>query len=108
MVRESKTSWLAAIIVVLTLLVLIGFFYLWLQPQGAMPSTSKSRASSSTAVVISTQSVPDFAVGPGVSQNGTLEGKISGRCGNIAWQDLSPKELAQLRKLCPKEAPAAR
>ncbi|MEY2342281.1 hypothetical protein AB4090_09265 [Acidithiobacillus sp. IBUN Pt1247-S3] len=109
---NSKASWMAVVIVILALIVLVGFFFLWLQPAG--PGVQPVAKTASTASVLQSVSptsgavsVPDFVVAPGISQEGTLEGAIEGRCGNIAWQKLDPQELKELRKLCPKQAASA-
>ncbi|MBE7566731.1 hypothetical protein [Acidithiobacillus sp. HP-11] len=47
----------------------------------------------------------DFPVGETISQEGSLQGPLSGKCGNIAWHDLSPAAEANLRKLCPAQKP---
>lgn len=93
---------MAVIIVILAIIVLVGFFFLWLHPAGPGVSPVASTASSAAALQSvsptgSVVSVPDFVVAPGISQQGTIEGAIEGRCGNIAWQKLDPKELQELR-----------
>jgi hypothetical protein len=107
----SKSSWMLVVIVILTLIVMVGFFFLWLHPSGtspvAAPSNSAAAGLQSVTPTGSAVSVPSFTVAPSISQQGTLEGAIAGRCGNIAWQKLDPKELAELKKLCPKQASAA-
>lgn len=107
---NSKASWMAVVIVILSLIVLVGFFFLWLHPTGPGVQPAAKTASSALQSVTPTGSavsVPNFVVAPGISQTGTLEGAIQGRCGNIAWQKLDPLELRELRKLCPQQAAAA-
>ncbi|MBU2754811.1 hypothetical protein HFU84_10725 [Acidithiobacillus sp. CV18-2] len=107
---NSKASWMAVIIVILAIIVLVGFFFLWLHPAGPAPvakTASSATALQSVSPTGSVVSVPDFVVAPGISQQGTIEGAIEGRCGNIAWQKLDPKELQELRKLCPRQAASA-
>ena len=109
---NGKAAWMAVVVVILALIVLVGFFFLWLHPSapGIQPvakSASSASALQSVTPTSSAVSVPDFVVAPGISQQGTLEGAIEGRCGNIAWQKLDPKELHELRKLCPKQAASA-
>ena len=101
---------MAVIIVILAIIVLVGFFFLWLHPAGPAPvakTASSATALQSVSPTGSVVSVPDFVVAPGISQQGTIEGPIEGRCGNIAWQKLDPKELQELRKLCPRQAASA-
>ena len=91
--------------------VMVGLFLLlavvvlafWWRNQQARVAKVESPAATMHlgAPVTSTESVPNFPVGGAVVQKGTLEGPISGSCGNIKWHRLSPAEAANLRKLCP-------
>jgi len=97
------------LLVFLLLLGAVAFFW-WQIQRARLARSEPPRPVASTQVAgptVSTRSVPDFPVGKAVSQTGTLQGPLAGSCGNIAWRDLSPKEVRDLRKLCPREAPAA-
>lgn len=91
------------VMVALFLLLAAGVLAFWWHNQQAKVAKIESPAATMhlVAPVISTQSVPNFPVGGAVVQKGTLEGPISGSCGNIKWHRLSPAEAANLRKLCP-------
>ncbi|MGC9238929.1 MAG: hypothetical protein ACP5D5_04625 [Acidithiobacillus sp.] len=103
--RGSARWW---VLVVFVLLVVAIAFFWWQNQRARVVQTGVTSPAASVQMVgptVSTRSVPDFPVGKAVSQAGTLQGPLAGSCGNIAWRDLSPQEVQDLRKLCPREAP---
>ncbi|MBU2809726.1 hypothetical protein HF285_16055 [Acidithiobacillus ferrooxidans F221] len=100
---EKTHGWRWLVVLLLVLIVAVVLFFWWQNQQTGAPV--QTGATQTVGPAISTQSVANFPVGGAVSQEGTLEGPLSGRCGNIAWHDLSPSEVAHLRKLCPPAAP---
>lgn len=87
------------------ILLLAGLLWIW-KPWGPAEQAPASATPLATASLSGpgsgpTRSVAAFPVGHTVSQPGTLEGKIQGRCGNIAWRNLTPRQAAELRRLCP-------
>lgn len=99
--------WLILVIFLL-IVAIVGFFW-WQNQQTRLHAQKAETAAAAVqlaAPTISTVSVANFPVGKAVSQKGSLQGRISGRCGNIAWNNLSPSEEANLRKLCPAAAAA--
>ena len=101
---EKTHGWRWLVVLLLVLVVAVVLFFWWQNQQTGVPAQTTA-ATQTVGPAISTQSVANFPVGGAVSQEGTLEGPLSGRCGNIAWHDLSPSEVAHLRKLCPPAAP---
>ncbi|WP_163097965.1 hypothetical protein GL267_015020 [Acidithiobacillus ferrianus] len=106
---EAKQShagrWL--IMLVVALVVAVVWFFWWQNQEAKVRAKAPAQATATVQLVspgASTQSVANFPVGKAISQEGTLEGPISGQCGNIKWHDLSPREVAHLRKLCPPTA----
>ncbi|MHB1320274.1 MAG: hypothetical protein ACYCY0_01745 [Acidithiobacillus ferrivorans] len=108
--EAEKTHSRRWLIVLLFLLIVAAVLFFWWQNQ-QVKARAKAPAEAAAAVQLtsptaSTRSVANFPVGKTISQEGTLEGPISGQCGNIKWHDLSPAEVANLRKLCPPAAAA--
>ena len=93
-------GWVTVGLFLLLAVVVLAF---WWRNQQARVAKVESPAATMHlgAPVTSTESVPNFPVGGAVVQKGTLEGPISGSCGNIKWRQLTPAEEANLRKLCP-------
>ncbi len=86
---------------VILLLVAGGVLWFWKPWRPAESAAPVVAASLSGPGVVATRSVPAFPVGRTVSQPGTLEGKLQGHCGNIAWRNLTSTQAAELRRLCP-------
>ncbi len=108
--EQSSQSWRWLIVVIILLLIAVLAFFFWQHQQSDRQSPKAATAAAAVqlaAPTVSTVSVADFPVGKTISQAGTLQGPLSGKCGNIAWHDLSPAAEANLRKLCPaaKAAP---
>ncbi|PKY10974.1 hypothetical protein B1757_06580 [Acidithiobacillus marinus] len=108
--EQSSQSWRWLIVVIILLLIAVLAFFFWQHHSSARQSPKAAEAAAAVqlaAPTVSTVSVIDFPVGKTISQEGSLEGPLSGRCGNIAWHDLSPAAEANLRKLCPAPKPAS-
>ena len=99
-------GWRWLIVMLLLLIVVSVLFFWWQNQQTKVQSTAPADAAAVQLIspTVSTRSVANFPVGKTISQGGTLEGPISGQCGNIKWHNLSPAEVAHLRKLCPPAA----
>jgi len=104
--EAEKTHGWRWLIVLLFLLILAVVLFFWWQDQRAKVQSTAPAAAAVQLIspTVSTRSVANFPVGKTISQEGTLEGPISGQCGNIKWHNLSPAEVANLRKLCPPAA----
>ncbi|WP_414040675.1 hypothetical protein ACJU26_00820 [Acidithiobacillus sp. M4-SHS-6] len=108
--EQSSQNWRWLIVVIILLLIAVLAFFFWQHQQSARQSTKAAEAAAAArlaAPTVSTVSVANFPVGKPISQTGTLQGPLSGKCGNIAWHDLSPAAEANLRKLCPPPKPAS-
>ena len=106
--EQSYQSWRWLIVVIIVLLIAVLAFFFWQHKQSVQRTQKAAEAAAAVklaAPTVSTVSVADFPVGKTISQEGSLQGPLSGKCGNIAWHDLSPSEVAHLRKLCPPAAP---
>ncbi|WP_436395782.1 hypothetical protein ACSDBR_02010 [Acidithiobacillus ferriphilus] len=105
--EAEKTHSRRWLIVLLFLLLVAVILFFWWQNQQAKTQAKAPTAAAAVQLIsptVSTRSVANFPVGKTISQEGTLEGPISGQCGNIKWHNLSPAEVANLRKLCPPAA----
>lgn len=108
---EAKQShtWRWLVVLALVLIVAVAWFFWWQNQEARVRAKAPAQATATVQLVsptASTQSVTNFPVGKAISQIGTLEGPISGQCGNIKWHNLSPADVANLRKLCPPAAAA--
>lgn len=107
--EQSSQSWRWLIVVIIVLLIAVLAFFFWQHKQSVRQTQKAAEAAAAVklaAPTVSTVSVADFPVGKTISQEGSLQGPLSGKCGNIAWHDLSPAAEANLRKLCPAQKPA--
>ncbi len=102
--KTHSRRWL--IVLLFLLLVAVVLFFWWQNQQAKTQAKAPTEAAAVQLIspTVSTRSVANFPVGKTISQEGTLEGPISGQCGNIKWHNLSPAEVANLRKLCPPAA----
>ncbi len=105
--EQSYQSWRWLIVVIIVLLIAVLAFFFWQHKQSVQRTQKAAEAAAVklAAPTVSTVSVADFPVGKTISQEGSLQGPLSGKCGNIAWHDLSPSAEANLRKLCPAQKP---
>ncbi|MBE7566411.1 MULTISPECIES: hypothetical protein [Acidithiobacillus] len=106
--EQSYQSWRWLIVVIIVLLIAVLAFFFWQHKQSVQRTQKAAEAAAAVklaAPTVSTVSVADFPVGKTISQEGSLQGPLSGKCGNIAWHDLSPSAEANLRKLCPAQKP---
>ncbi len=107
--EQSSHPWRWLIVAIILLVIAVLVFFFWQQHQSTQRSQKAAAAAAAVqlaAPTVSTVSVAEFPVGKTISQVGSLQGPISGKCGNIAWHDLSPAAEANLRKLCPQQKSA--
>ncbi len=106
--EQSSQSWRWLIVVIIVLLIAVLAFFFWQHEQSVRQTQKAAEAVAAVklaAPTVSTVSVANFPVGKTISQEGSLQGPLSGKCGNIAWHDLSPAAEANLRKLCAAQKP---
>ena len=104
---EKTHGWRWLIVLLFLLILAVVLFFWWQNQQARVQAKTSADAAAAVQLIsptVSTRSVANFPVGKTISQEGTLEGPISGQCGNIKWHNLSPAEVANLRKLCPPAA----